>query len=75
MNPSPSRLRRAVTLLVTLILVGAEDAITPPPMSQQMHKAIAGSQLVELQTAGHLSSVEDSKSFNTAVADFLEHRV
>ena len=59
----------------TLILVGAEDAITPPAMSREMHQAIAGSQFVELKAAGHLSSVEDSKSFNATVADFLEHRV
>lgn len=59
----------------TLILVGAEDTFTPPAMSEEMQKAIAGSQLVVLPNAGHLSSVEDSRSFNDAVAHFLEHRI
>jgi len=59
----------------TLILVGAEDTLTPPPMSEQMHAAIAGSQLHVIPGIGHLSSVEDPKTFNDAVAKFLEHRV
>ncbi|HEY6214362.1 MAG TPA: alpha/beta fold hydrolase [Vicinamibacterales bacterium] len=59
----------------TLIVVGSEDVITPPPMSEQMHKAIAGSQLAVLPDVGHLSSLEDPASFNDTVAKFLEHRI
>jgi len=59
----------------TLILVGAEDTLTPPAMSEQMHTAIAGSELIVFPGAGHLSSVEDPQSFNEAVAKFLEHRL
>jgi len=59
----------------TLILVGAEDTVTPPAMSEQMHKAIAGSELIVFPGVGHLSSVEDPQSFNGAVAKFLEHRL
>ena len=59
----------------TLIVVGAEDTITPPAMSEQMHTAIAGSELVILDSAGHLSSLEDPVSFNGTVSKFLEHRL
>lgn len=58
-----------------LIVVGAEDDITPPPLSEQMHAAIAGSRLVVLPSAGHLSSIEDSRAFNDAAIDFLNHRL
>ena len=33
----------------TLIVVGAEDALTPPSFSEEMHQAIAGSELVICQ--------------------------
>jgi len=59
----------------TLIVVGAEDTITPPAMSEKMHAAIAGSQLVIMPAVGHLSSVEDPAAFNETVSNFLEHRL
>jgi len=59
----------------TLILVGDEDALTPPPASEEMHRAIAGSELVRLPQAGHLSNLEQPELFNAALAAFLTHRV
>ena len=59
----------------TLVLVGAEDTLTPPALSEAMHRAIAGSTLVNLPSAGHLSSMEQPAAFNEALAEFLEHRV
>src|SRR5437660_7325337 len=59
----------------TLIMVGERDAITPPPISDAMRAAIPGSELVTVQGAGHLSNVEQPRSFNQALARFLEHRV
>jgi len=58
-----------------LILVGERDAITPPPLSEAMHAAIAGSELAVIEGAGHLSNVEQPAAFNAALARFLEHRV
>ena len=55
----------------TLILVGAEDAITPPADSEKMHNAIAGSRLVVLENAGHVSNLERTEEFNEALMDFL----
>ena len=56
----------------TLILVGAEDAITPVADSEQMHQAIAGSRLVVLENAGHVSNLERTDEFNQALIDFLQ---
>jgi pimeloyl-ACP methyl ester carboxylesterase len=57
------------------ILVGHEDALTPPPLSEQMHRNIAGSELVVIPGAGHMSNMEQPQRFNDALAHFLDHRV
>src|ERR1700720_4561144 len=59
----------------TLILVGDEDSLTPPDMSREMQRGIAGSELVVVPKAGHLSSLEQPSAFNAALARFLEHRL
>ena len=55
----------------TLIVVGAEDAITPVADSEKMHNAIAGSRLVVLENAGHVSNLEQTEKFNEALMEFL----
>jgi 3-oxoadipate enol-lactonase len=55
-----------------LILVGAEDAITPVADSEKMHQAIADSRLVVLENAGHVSNLERTEQFNQALLDFLK---
>jgi 3-oxoadipate enol-lactonase len=55
----------------TLILVGAEDALTPAADSEKMHQAIAGSRLLVLENAGHVSNLERTEQFNEALMDFL----
>jgi 3-oxoadipate enol-lactonase len=57
------------------IIVGDEDAITPPPLSEQMHRDIAGSELAVIKGAGHMSNMEQPGPFNDALARFLDHRV
>jgi pimeloyl-ACP methyl ester carboxylesterase len=59
----------------TLIMVGEEDTVTPPAASEEMHRAIAGSQMVRLPQAGHLGNLEQPDMFNAALAAFLSHRV
>jgi len=59
----------------TLIVVGDEDTLTPPALSEEMHRAIAGSELFVVPGAGHLSSFEQPATFNSALARFLTHRV
>jgi 3-oxoadipate enol-lactonase len=55
----------------TLIIVGAEDAITPVADSEKMNEGVAGSRLVVLENAGHVSNLERTEKFNEALLDFL----
>jgi 3-oxoadipate enol-lactonase len=59
----------------TLVIVGEEDTLTPPAMSQDLHAGIKGSELIVLPGAGHLASLERPREFNAALGGFLEHRV
>lgn len=56
----------------TLVIVGAEDALTPPAEARALHAAIAGSRLVEIAGAGHLASMERPAEFTAALAAFLD---
>ena len=55
----------------TLVLCGAEDALTPPADSKAMAAAIPGAELVILPGAGHLSNIEAPMAFTDALARFL----
>ncbi len=59
----------------TLVLVGDDDALSPPEVAKAMQERIPGSELVVLPGAGHLSSLEAADEFNAAVADFLTRRL
>jgi pimeloyl-ACP methyl ester carboxylesterase len=56
----------------TLVLVGDEDTLTPPELSQVIADGIAGATLVRIPRAGHLANVEQSQAFSSALAAFLE---
>ena len=55
----------------TLVIVGQEDAVTPPSEADAMHRAIERSVLVTLPGAAHLSNLEQPDAFSRALADFL----
>jgi 3-oxoadipate enol-lactonase len=55
----------------TLIVVGEEDPGTPVAASEAIHERIAGSQLVILPSARHLSNIEQAEAFNRALMEFL----
>jgi len=57
--------------LPTLIIVGEEDPGTPVAASEAMHARIAGSKLVVLPAARHLSNIEQAAAFNEALLNFL----
>src|SRR5262245_10353337 len=59
----------------TLIVVGAEDTLTPPANAEELHRAIAGSELVQIPAAGHVANLEAPEAFDAALARFLSHRV
>ena len=55
----------------TLVLVGDEDAITPPALSEELHDLIRGSRLERIAAAGHLANIEQPQAFNRAIESFL----
>jgi 3-oxoadipate enol-lactonase len=55
-----------------LVVVGSEDAVTPPSDAEAMHALIEGSRLRVIEGAGHVSNVEKPEEFDRALAEFLE---
>jgi 3-oxoadipate enol-lactonase len=55
----------------TLVVVGADDPATTVEMAKIIHQRIAGSELVILKDAAHLSNLEQADAFNEAVLGFL----
>lgn len=55
----------------TLVLVGEQDALTPPDAAKVMADGIPGAKLKVLPGAGHLSPLEAPEAFNAAVRAFL----
>jgi 3-oxoadipate enol-lactonase len=55
----------------TLVLVGEEDALTPPADSRQMAEAIPGAKLVVAAECGHLSPMERPGFVAAALGDFF----
>jgi pimeloyl-ACP methyl ester carboxylesterase len=56
----------------TLILVGAEDTLTPPTEARAMHERIRGSRLEILEQSGHICNLEQSAAFSHVVSEFVE---
>ncbi|MDQ3144916.1 MAG: alpha/beta hydrolase, partial [Pseudomonadota bacterium] len=63
--------RAAAITVPTLVLVGDEDRITPPALSEQLAALIPGAALRVISNAGHLSNLEQPTVFNRAVEQFL----
>jgi len=57
----------------TLIMVGEDDPGTPVSASQAIHERISNSKLVILPSARHLSNVEQTEAFNSALLNFLKN--
>ncbi len=56
----------------TLILVGAEDTLTPPKEAQAIHERIRGSRLEILEQSGHICNLEQPAAFSHLVSEFVE---
>jgi 3-oxoadipate enol-lactonase len=56
----------------TLVLVGAEDRITPPDLSLELAQGIPRARLGVIGGAGHLSNLEKPTEFNRLLREFLE---
>jgi 3-oxoadipate enol-lactonase len=55
----------------TLVVVGADDVITPPSEAHKMAQALPNVQLLEVPEAGHLSPLENPGAVNEAILQFL----
>jgi 3-oxoadipate enol-lactonase len=56
----------------TLVIVGDEDVVTPPPASDFLVKSIPGASLITIPQAGHLTNIEKPEAFRAALRPFLE---
>ena len=54
-----------------LVVVGAEDITTPPTCSRQIAAGLPDGTYMEIETAGHLASLERPDSVNEAILSFL----
>lgn len=66
-----SRPTLATVRVPTLVLVGAEDVLTPPDESEAMAAAIPGARLEVVPRAGHLANLERPDAVNAALRAFL----
>ena len=55
----------------TLVLVGTEDAITPPAAAKEILAGVSGAGYAEIPGAGHLSPLERPAEFNEELHLFL----
>jgi pimeloyl-ACP methyl ester carboxylesterase len=75
MRDRPDHTPTLATIKVpTLVIVGDQDAITPPDDARKMQEKIPNAQLKIITAAGHMSPMEQPEQVNTALTDFL-HRL
>jgi len=56
----------------TLVVVGEEDALTPPSDAADLEDGIRLARLVRMPGAGHLTPLEQPQEFNRALLSFLD---
>lgn len=61
----------AAVKVPTLVVVGADDDVTPPEAARTLQTGITAARLETLPGAGHLSAVESPERFAALVADFV----
>jgi pimeloyl-ACP methyl ester carboxylesterase len=55
----------------TLVIVGREDALTPPELAQEIATGIPGAKLEIIADCGHLSTLERPEAVNRAMRAWL----
>ncbi|MBM2853065.1 MAG: hypothetical protein HW420_1612 [Candidatus Nitrosotenuis sp.] len=56
----------------TLVLVGEHDTITPPTAAKTMHNRIQNSKMHIIESAAHMSNMENPNEFNEQLTKFLK---
>ncbi len=57
----------------TLVLVGAQDTLTPPALSNEIAAAIPGARLVTVPDCGHLSTIERPEAVTKALVEWMRN--
>jgi 3-oxoadipate enol-lactonase len=55
------------------ITVGDQDHGTPPDMARAIHANLPGSSLAIIESAAHISNIEQSEVFNKNLINFLDN--
>jgi pimeloyl-ACP methyl ester carboxylesterase len=55
----------------TIVVVGAEDTLTPPAEAEKMAAGIKGARLVRIPGAGHLPNIENPAEFDRVLLEFV----
>lgn len=61
----------AAMAMPTLVIVGSEDGLTPPPLSEAMVAAMPDARLHVMEGAGHLTALERPEEWVAVVRPFL----
>jgi 3-oxoadipate enol-lactonase len=68
----PNRLEELADIRCpALVVVGSDDAVTPPVESAAMAELIPGARLEQIEGAAHLSNLENPGAFNRIIRDFI----
>ncbi len=70
-RPDSGTLLRSLSGLPTLVLVGDEDQLTPPPVVEAVAKAVPGAGFERIPGAGHLAMMERPEAVTPLLAAFL----
>ena len=73
-RPDRTGVLRGLKEIPSLVIVGAEDAITPPEVNRAMAEA-SGGEFVLVEGAGHLAPLERPRTVNEALQAFLDRLV
>jgi pimeloyl-ACP methyl ester carboxylesterase len=55
----------------TLVLVGAQDELTPPHLAEEMAAGIKGARLVKVPDCGHISTLERPEAVTRALIEWM----
>jgi 3-oxoadipate enol-lactonase len=65
------RERAADIRVPTLVIVGAQDVITPPALSDELVDIVENARMHMIPHAGHISNLEKPREFNAILDDFI----
>ena len=71
MGRADSRPTLPAIAVPTLVVVGEQDALTPPHLAEEMAAGIPGATLARIPDAGHLPTMEEPAMLSALMRDWL----